>query len=74
MDGMDLIDSFVSDEYAHYRIARQLNESKKISLRSSRSSRFKIQKTNQRHLFIEPDLIELVTAFFTGYSDLTRQL
>jgi hypothetical protein len=22
----------------------------------------------------EPDLIELVTAFFTGYSDLTRQL
>jgi hypothetical protein len=38
MDGMDHIDSFV------------FNEPKKLSLRSLRSLRFKIQKTNQRNL------------------------
>jgi hypothetical protein len=31
-------------------------------------------KNDQRHLFIEPDVIELVTTFFTGCSDLTRYL
>jgi hypothetical protein len=41
-------------------------------LRSLRSSRFKIQKANQRHLFIEPDLIELVTTLFLENSNLSR--
>jgi hypothetical protein len=45
-----------------------------FSLRSLRPSRFKLYKPNQRHLFIEPDLIEPVTTFFTGYSELPRYL
>jgi hypothetical protein len=35
---------------------------------------FAVQKTNQRYLFMEPDLIELVTTFFTDYSDRARHL
>jgi len=42
-------------------IVRELKEPKKFTSRSSRSSRFKIEKTNQRHLFIEPDMMQSIS-------------